>query len=205
MADAQQWVGTVAVPVIALATTALVEIGTWRARSRRELKSDLEIVHDLPEGRERDALRRSIVRRTQELVIRTNRPRFVDWLGMTRRRFAFTLLSLLAVLAGMAYLTHVAVKSGGQASARLSVASSAADFDAATKALDHARLVLDLNWIALVMVTTLGVVFAVHVERFQRLNLQREVDFPAGGSADTQPSSRLKLRRSRWRRLRDAW
>jgi len=190
MAVDEAWVGaigTVAPAVIALAGTALIQIGTWPARARRALRSDLEIVNDLPDGPERVALTDSILRRTQNLVIRANQPRFVDWLVLTRRRVVVTLLALLVVLLGMSVIADRATKASGRAAASVSPESSPGEFDAALKTIAHAQVVLTLNWIAIAMVITLGVALIMHDGRFAQMTAQREKQFPPHDPANVGP------------------
>jgi len=138
MADGQQWVGTVAPAVIALAGTALIQIGSWPARARRAIRSDLEIVNDLPDGPERVALTDSILRRTQNLVIRANQPRFVDSLVLTTRRVVLTLMFLFSALVALSLLANYAVNASGRAAESVNMGTSQSQLDAVLKTIARA-------------------------------------------------------------------
>jgi len=182
MADGQQWVGalgTVVGAVIALAATALAQIGTWRARARRAIKSDLEIVNELPVGSaERDALVASVLRRTQDLVVRANQTRGLDRFVGNAKRFLLTELALAVPAAAMAYIGLRAMRNGDAAIGDLPRAASRAETDALNRVIVHAQFVTNATYPAWVAVLTLMAVVGWCSFRFDQIENQRKASFP---------------------------
>lgn len=174
--------GAVGAAVIALAGTALVQIGTWQARARRTIRSDLKIAKELPEGSaEKAALIASVLRRTRDLAVRTKRQRLLDRLVNPFHRYLAT-MAVLALIAVAMYVsstlsTHRADSAGAVLAAMPEVASSAREI--ASQAAAHNHLVAVITSSAFVAVCLLAIVITLYSMRFVHVEAQRKKLFPA--------------------------